>query len=435
MKFGSATSVRAKQSLQSELPPKLAGWAFAIALTFVITASFAHAQTFTTLYTFKGGANGEQPGNFLVIDTKGNLYGTTQAGGKGNCSGGCGTVFKLTEQKADWIYRFKGAPSDGSGLGSTSPVLAMGSDGKIYGATPGGGASTDCGWGCGTIFTITTGGVESVLHSFAATTDGYGSGGMLVDSNAGILYAATTSGGPYGQGAIVKLEIAPPHTETVLYGFCQQSSNEVCLDGQLPLGALVRDAAGNLYGTTLLGGANNAGTIFKLTPGRVETVLYNFCSEVNCADGSAPEGGLFLDPSTNTIYGTTSAGGTGTCPSGCGALFSIDTDGNGFTVLHSFAGSPNDGANPYGTVVRDAAGNLYGTTANGGNGVPAAGTVFEFSSVGILSVLHNFDAEDGSYPSSNLVYSKGNLYGTTQNGGDLSCPTGIGCGTVFKVTP
>jgi hypothetical protein len=86
MKFGSATSVRAKQSLQSELPPKLAGWAFALALTFVITASFAHAQTFTTLYTFKGGANGEQPGNFLVIDTKGNLYGTTQAGGVALCS-------------------------------------------------------------------------------------------------------------------------------------------------------------------------------------------------------------------------------------------------------------------------------------------------------------------------------------------------------------
>lgn len=190
-------------------------------------------------------------------------------------------------------------------------------------------------------------------------------------------------------------------------------------------------AGGSLYGVTNAGGLYGFGTVFKVTTSGKETVLYSFAGG---ADGGMPEGKLVRDSKGN-LYGTTFSGGASIgmpgCTEGCGTVFQLTPLGVE-TVLHSFAGG-NDGAFPSTGVIRDAAGNLYGTTPYGGGS--GFGTVFQMTSAGAEKVLYSFSGGlDGGNPDAGLVQDeKENLYGTTYAGGDFACSGG--CGIVFKLTP
>jgi uncharacterized repeat protein (TIGR03803 family) len=205
-------------------------------------------------------------------------------------------------------------------------------------------------------------------------------------------------------------------------------------DGRNPEGGLVADSAGNLYGTTLAGGAYDYGTVFKLARTRFETVLYSFqWGSTGGSDGANPSGNLVRDGAGN-LYGTTQIGGSpDPCfQVGCGIVFKLDPSGRE-TVLHAFNDEP-DGANPVTGVVRDAAGNLYGTTYVGGpGGLSGFGTVFMLDATGQETVLYRFTGGlDGAYPYGSLLLDpSGNLYGTTSTGG----PIDVEAGVVFRITP
>ena len=193
------------------------------------------------------------------------------------------------------------------------------------------------------------------------------------------------------------------------------------------------DALGNLYATTGGGGAFGGGTVFRLDSARNETVLHNFAGSPD--DGAGPSGALILDTAGN-LYGATVAGGaSNNCPQGCGTLFKLDTSGKE-TVLHGFTGSPNDGAFPAAGLIMDMAGNLYGTTQAGGvNCFQGCGTVFKVDTSGNETLVHSFTGSpsDGALPLAGLVMDRaGNLYGTT-NGGGTCNPLSSSCGTIFRV--
>ncbi len=253
------------------------------------------------------------------------------------------------------------------------------------------------------------------------------------------------------------IAVRPAHaqTEIVLYNFCSQAN---CADGEGPASSLVRDGAGNYYGTTQLGGAHMYGTVFELSPngnsGYNETVLYSFCSLQNCTDGNGPTSTLIFDGVGN-LYGTACSGGAngqgvssacGDGSDGYGVVFELSPEprggcpngsnsGNGWceTVLHSFLSSP-DGASPFSGLTFDASGNLYGTTYGGGSGM---GTVYELSAgVGggwSESVLYSFCAQpkcaDGAHPDGQVEAANGNFYATTESGGAYAA------GTVFGLSP
>ena len=279
---------------------------------------------------------------------------------------------------------------------------------------------------------------ESVLYSFCAEgghscTDGaYPLAGLTFDQN-GNLYGTTVGGGANGRGIVFKL--TPEGKETVLYSFCVQNN---CADGDAPYAGLVLDKNGNLYGTTNSGGVYNGcasglgcGVVFKLTPKGEETNLYTFCVQTNCTDGANPAAGLVMDEKGN-LYGTTSAGGI-SCKAGCGVVFKLTPKGKE-TVLYSFSGA--DGANPAAGLVFDEKGSLYGTTQSGG--VYGGGAVFKLSPKGKETVLYSFCAEgggrctDGTNPVAGLVFDRnGNMYGTTAWGGAYFYSAGV----VFKLTP
>jgi uncharacterized repeat protein (TIGR03803 family) len=268
---------------------------------------------------------------------------------------------------------------------------------------------------------------EQVLHSFGSGRDGAEPSGALVFDAAGNLYGETRIGGASEAGTV--FELTPngdgTWTEEVLYSFGSQSH-----DGAYPSGGLVFDAAGNLYGTTQDGGGTlgctgDCGRVFELTPNGdgtwTETTLYIF---VGNPDGSDPLGGLIIDSAGN-LYGTTQYGG----PYAYGTVFELTPNGNGTwteQILHSFRGYKTDGRYPRGGLVRDAAGNLYGTTFNGGSTYqygavfgmkPKAGGGWD------EGLLHSFtnNSTDGNYPESRLVLdAAGHLYGTTYEGGALN---------------
>jgi uncharacterized repeat protein (TIGR03803 family) len=284
--------------------------------------------------------------------------------------------------------------------------------GELYGITISGGSSGD-----GTVFKLDTSGNETVLHSFTNTPDGASPTAGLVIDKAGNLYGGTEGGGSSGDGTVFKLDITG--TETVLYSFTAGA------EGNTPAGALVLDAMDNLYGTTLNGGVYGGGTVFKLNISGNETVLHSF----RLSDGEVPAAGVVRDKAGN-LYGTTIYGGALSCNLeigfGCGTVFKLDTSGNE-TVLHRFTNTP-DGAFPVAGLVIDKAGNLYGTTENGGSS--GYGTVFKLDITGTETVLHNFtNSPDGAFPTAGLLRDKtGNLYGTTLQGGSS------GYGTVFKLS-
>jgi uncharacterized repeat protein (TIGR03803 family) len=337
---------------------------------------------------------------------------------------------------------------------------------NLYGTTLYGGY-TDCDVqgccpyaGCGTIFRISPDGRETVLYPFCSTRqsgcpDGAAPDTRPVFDKKGNLYGTTSLGGDQGDvtascyyiGCGTVYKIAPSGTETVLYAFSSGS------DGGVPDGDLIIDRRGNLYGTTTLGGAfggdcrsqYGCGTVFELTAdGQTETVLHAFQSG---SDGTGPSGGLVMDTHGDLFGTTVRGGGTGCNDGGCGILFQLTMSGGVWaeTILHAFQG--NDGSTPRG-VVADASGNLYGTTQTGGNSGDSCtwdgcGTVFKFSQ-GVLSVLYSFCSQsncaDGSVPNPKLFLDKeGNIYGTTSEGGEFNngfCEdSDLGCGTVFKIAP
>jgi len=271
---------------------------------------------------------------------------------------------------------------------------------------------------------------DMVMHSFGNGIDNDGQkpfGSPVLDA-AGNLYGTTSMNGMYGAGTV--FEVSPNGTETVLYNFGNGNG-----DGQNPRGNLIFDAAGNLYGTTSVGGMFGNGTVFQLSPSGTETVLYNFG---NGGDGQNPQAGLLFDGAGN-LYGTTAnGGGTGCGGNGCGTVFELSPNGAGGwteTVLYSFGGG-TDGAHPFSGLIFDSAENLYGTTVNGG--AFGEGTLFELSTHGCCreSLVYSFgNGGDGQNPYAAVIFdASGNLYGTTANGGGTGCG-GNGCGTVFELSP
>jgi len=275
-----------------------------------------------------------------------------------------------------------------------------------------------------------TGQQDMVMHSFGTGKDGQNPFGSLISDSAGDLYGTTSADGLYSMGTV--FEVLPNGTETMLYSF--GSGN----DGQTPLGNLIFDSAGNLYGTTSAGGMYGNGTVFELAPDGTETVLYSFGNISN--DGQNPSAGLVFDSSGN-LYGTTLNGGS----NGGGTAFELSppNGAGGWTEtgMYSFGSGSNDGLNPYAGLVFDSTGtNLYGTTANGG--LYGGGTVFELlPTVGRTRCcrempIYNFGATagDGLSPHARLIFdSSGNLYGTTVFGG--SNGVGSGDGTAFELSP
>jgi uncharacterized repeat protein (TIGR03803 family) len=320
------------------------------------------------------------------------------------------------------LYSFKGG-SDGN---EPFAGLIADSSGNLYGTTAFGGASNS-----GVVFKLSPSGTETALYSFTNGSDGGSPFAGLIADSSGNLYGTTTSGGASNRGVVFKL--SPGGAETVLHSFCSLPG---CSDGNDPFAGLIADSSGNLYGTTLGGGASNAGVVFKLSPGGTETVLYSFTGG---SDGAFPQAGLIADSSGN-LYGTTSAGGaSGGCGEpGCGTVFKLSPSGTE-TVLYAFKGFPSDGQGPAG-LIADSNGNLYGTTQVGGTRVvfcpSGCGTVFKLSPGGTETVLYAFSSfGDGAHPYAGLIAdSSGNLYGTTYDG-SAPCSEAAGCGVVFKLSP
>jgi uncharacterized repeat protein (TIGR03803 family) len=256
------------------------------------------------------------------------------------------------------------------------------------------------------VFKVDTTGAETVLYSFTGGADGSGPSAGLIRNSAGNLYGTTSDGGTSGRGVVFKLDTTG--TETVLYSFTGEA------DGGYPSAGLIQDSAGNLYGTTEYGGASNDGVVFKVDTSGTETVLHSFRG----GDGATPFAGLIRD-SAGDLYGTTYVGGA----SGLGVVFKLNKTGE--TVLYSFTGG--DGAYPGAGLFRDSAGILYGTTLYGALDF---GEVFMLDTTGAETVLHSFTGgTDGAYPYAVLIQgSAGNLYGTTYLGG-----TSNNAGVVFKL--
>jgi uncharacterized repeat protein (TIGR03803 family) len=321
--------------------------AFLLALL-VATARWAPAQTETTLYSFTGGPDGSFPQADLTIDSAGNLYGATW----GDAAFGRGTIFKLTPDGTyHLLYSF--APQDG--LYAWKLVRDV-KTGNLYGTTARGGApSPSCGdpQGCGTVFELANNGTFTTLYSFTGGADGY-----------------------------------------------------------LPEGGPVRDATtGNLYGTT---NGPGFGKVFEVAPNGAEKVLFNFGG----TSGEFPYSPLLRNDYNGNLYGMTADGGD---PLGCfcGVVFELHPDGTE-KVLHTFTGFP-DGTYPHGGLMRDAGGNLWGTTTSGGFqcNPDGCGTVFEITRTGGEGVQYSFSYPDGAYPGAGLVSDPktGNLYGVTPRGG------------------
>jgi uncharacterized repeat protein (TIGR03803 family) len=374
----------------------------------VATAVVSPAQVFN--FVSFDGPDGANPSHMTFVQgVDGGIYGTTEFGGANEG----GTIFKIASGATlNTLYSFCAQSNCGDGAYPFSG-LVLATDGNFYGTTQQGGAN-----GQGTFFEVTARGMLTTLYSFCAQPDcidgSYPFAGLALSD--GNFYGTTQGGGSNGYGVVFK--ITPTGQITTLHNF-----NSV--DGAEPDAALVQATDGNFYGTTSSGGTYGFGTVFKITPRGLLTTLHNF----KMSDGSAPVGGL-MQAIDGNLYGTTYSGGPNNgCFDGCGTIFKIVVH-SGFTTLHSFDGA--DGAYASATLVQATDGNLYGTTASGGN--PVYGTVFKTTLAGTLTTLHAFDNADGFGPDGGLLQStSGKFYGTTYQGGDFACGSPYGCGTVFSL--
>ncbi len=382
------------------------------------------------LFTFHG-PDGANPTGRLVADGRGALYGTTLNGGAYNA----GAVFKLSPAAGHYteevLHSFQGPPGDGANP-QGGVILA---NGTIYGTTLGGGSGS-CGstGGCGTVFAITqsgTGYQETVLHAFqGGHNDGAIPGGDLVIDPAGVIYGATGSGGLHDRGTVFRLASdGPGYTMTLLHNFGAGG------DGQAPTG-LTGDGNGVLFGVTGFGGKYHEGTAFALTPQGPryhEAVLHSFGGP---GDGARPSGQLALDR-RGALFGTTEFGRNGAAQC-CGTAFKLTPAGAGYDERLVFDFQRGSGGIAPSPLVEKKEGVLYGTAADGGrHGSHGRGTVFELMPTGghyTELVLHDFlGGRDGANPSGALLTDRlGALYGVTANGGGGACTRG--CGLVFELT-
>lgn len=411
-------------------------------VTMVLTTAASGAAGRKTLHNFTGGSDGELPiwyGN-LVFDNKGNLYGTASGGGNSACGGGCGIVFELSPSKNGWqtttLYTFIGGRNDG---GQPDSGVVFDTAGNLYGTTVQGGTAD-----CGTVFKLSPalggGWDETVIHSFVGGNDRCEPIAGVVVDNDGNVFGTVPNGGTGGSGIAFELtNSGGVWIETVLYSFTFGSD-----DGAFPESALVMDSFGNLYGTTLQGGASGLGTVFELSQsGGIwsENTIYSF----GFSGGYYPESGVAIDKAGN-LYGTASYGGSGTvCAPSCGVVYQLRHSTNGWSekVLYNFLGG-TDGRLPVAGVTI-AGGVLYGTTSFGGggscsiNGLTGCGTVFSLkpSSGKWIETVLRLNGTDGANPQAGLVTNgKGGLFGTTLYGGTGSCSGNLhGCGVVFAVVP
>ena len=418
-------------NLRAIIPKLSSAVLFAVVL---VAAHSTQAQTFTVLHNFTGGADGAYPGAALTIDRVGNLYGTSEHGGESGHFYSYGTVFKLVHQGSAWVlnplYNFTGC-ADGWSPSRT----VIGPDGSLYGATFYGGVSGCDGSGCGVVFnlkppaqacrTASCEWTETVLHRFTGGSDGANPDGALIFDYAGNIYGATSCGFGGCYGTVYELMPASGGwSEKTLYEFTGGA------DGWQDHGGVIFDQVGNLYGTTINGGAYTSGTVFQLTPsgsGWTKTILHSFSG----SDGFFPVGGLIFDNS-GSLYGTTSWRGSG----GGGTVFELSPSGAKWTltVLYSFIcpGCINL-PGPQDSLVRDGAGSLYGTTYK--DGTYSQGSVFRLTPHANRSWtytdLHDFSGgTDGGLPVGTVTLdADGNLFGTASSGGQY------GYGVVFEITP
>lgn len=380
------------------------------------------------LYSFSGYTDGGDPAADLVADASGKLYGTTVVGGEYSC----GTVFSLAPSKTPpWkeaaLYSFDCYSTGKNPYGG----VAFDASGNLDGTTVSGG-SASCGYGyggCGLVFQLGATGAETVLHDFASGDDGFGPGNGVAIDKAGNLYGTTPDGGAYSSGVVYSISHGRHGPrETVIHAFTGGTDG-----GVGSLGRLLVDSSGNLYGVAEEGGAGGKGTVFELSRRKGQwrfTTLYAF---TGTPDAGSPYGGLIADSSGN-LFGTTYYGGS----ADAGAVFELTRSGKGHygeRVLYSFKGG-SDGSNPTSTLVFGASGELYGTTSNGGGSCGTSGygcgVVFALDPKSKKErVLHSFgSANDGQHPYYGLLLGKkGVLYGTTATGGNA------GQGVIFEVKP
>ena len=365
----------------------------------IVSGAGNSSLSYKVLHSFGGSGDGSVPYASL-INVKGRLYGTTVEGGSSSCTfytSGCGTVFSITPSGTETVLHSFGGSRDGS-LPYAGLIYVKG---KLYGTTSEDQSDS------GIVFSVTRSGTETVLHHFGGTPyDGTVPYARLVNLK-GTLYGTTYYGGAHSSGAVYS--ITPSGTERLLHSFVNYNYK----DGFEPEAGLI-NVGGTLYGTTSGGGTIGYGTVYKITRGGKETVLHSFGYD----DGAYPYAGL-IDVK-GTLYGTTVGGGSYTCRNytyleTCGTVFSITPSGTE-TVLHSFTGDSKDGAYPYGGLL-NVNGTLYGTTEVGG--AYGYGTVFKITTRGKETVLHSFagGSGDGANPYAGLLKVKSGFYGTTARGG------------------
>jgi uncharacterized repeat protein (TIGR03803 family) len=406
------------------LKPRLITLSFVLAL--LPYASAANPK-FQVLHAFAGGASdGASPSSKLAMDQFGDLFGTTTGGGSlTECNSiGCGTAFELSSRNGGWkeTVLLDFAPSSNDGFPSPSGPTVFDSEGNIYGIENYGGNSL------GAVYQLARSGnawTENILHIFGGAGDGFYPYGGLVRDAAGNIYGSTSNGGANGQGTIFELTSNADGTWTynIIYDFASAGP----YDAEGPYGPLTIDASGSLYGTSQAGGTYDYGAVFKLSLSNgvwTDAVLFNFTLDY----GSSPNPvGVVMDAAGN-LYGTTTDGG----PYAVGTIYKL-TPTTGFwnrTILHTFAGT--DGAYPFGGLAVDKSGTLYGTTDSGGTF--GYGNVYKLSSTNgkwTQTILHAFsDGTDGANPFADVTLDQqGNLYGIAGNGG------ANGKGVVFEITP
>ena len=442
---------RQLRSLTLGLSVGAATGALAVAIAFVLTivaSPAAQAQTFHVIHTFTSKTDGGKPFAGVTIDSAGNLYGTTYAYGnpKGPYGPNYGVVYRMKPAGSGWTFNTLYTFTDGKDGSFPAGRVIFGPNGTLYGTTQGdGGVSAPY----GTVFNLKPPATCKVsfcpwkittLYAFKGQPDCNGqtnSFGDLAFDTKGNIYGATYNGGAHNGGCVFKLTPTTTggYTEKVIYSFGGSSG-----DGKYPFTGVILDTKGNLYGTTSVGGKSNSttcaptcGTVYELMPssggGYTEKQLYLF---TGAGDGSNPFGGVIFDAAGH-LYGSTENGGN----QGGGTAFKLTPTGNGnwsYAPLYPFVGGTYCGS--YGNLAFDAKGNLYGTTFCDGG----VGNVFELTPTGTYTSLHSFSGgSDGGNPMGNVTFdASGNLYGTDSGGANQTCynsGTIPGCGVVWKITP
>jgi len=379
-----------------------------------------------TLYSFGTAATDPIGANSpLIKGSDGNLYGVSSMGGANNM----GAFYRVTAGGTETVlYSFGTGNYDG-----TQPAgLVLGTDGNFYGTTASGGTngatscasvSLACLPGDGTVFMITPAGIEKRLYSFGNNAgDGITPNGGMIQASNGFLYGTTSIGGTGNVGSVFK--ISTSGIETVIYSFGANST----LDANSPYSGLIQTSNGNFYGTAISGGKYGKGAVYQISNTGIESLLYSFGA--TATDGTTPYANL-LQASDGNIYGTTIYGGA----FGNGSVFKL-TPAGAESILYSFGSSAKDGTKPYGAVIQGSDGNFYGSTYSGGaNGAalcsgstttcPGYGTLFMITSAGTETVLYSFGSTttDGTSPFAGLVQVNGSFYGTTNSGGKYSSGT------------